>query len=238
MSAIHPATHLPRAQNIIGGIGSATTITYFLSPLFVVYRLIRYGEGADETPFLIYVFTILNCEFWALYGVIEKTWPVYVTNFTGLTLNLTYLVIFILFQKRISTFKRGLLSLSVISGLILSFLFFYFFIPSQTIIGTLAAVADMCMGFSPFQYVNQMYKEKNNDYIPLSITVFLWLNNVVWTTFGFVKEIDCFIILPNFLGLLFNTVQIFMWAQFYDPKKNKLWKGEEDEQLALKGNVF
>ena len=45
------------AEDIIGGIGSATTITYFLSPIFVVYTLIRYGKGGDETPFLIYVFT-------------------------------------------------------------------------------------------------------------------------------------------------------------------------------------
>ena len=45
------------AEDIIGGIGSATTITYFLSPIFVVYTLIRYGKGEDETPFLIYVFT-------------------------------------------------------------------------------------------------------------------------------------------------------------------------------------
>ena len=44
------------AEDIIGGIGSATTITYFLSPIFVVYTLIRYGKGGDETPFLIYVF--------------------------------------------------------------------------------------------------------------------------------------------------------------------------------------
>ena len=97
------------AEDIIGGIGSATTITYFLSPIFVVYTLIQYGKGADETPFLIYVFTIMNCEFWALYGVIDKTWPVYVTNFTGFALNLTYLIIFILWQNKISKFNQILL---------------------------------------------------------------------------------------------------------------------------------
>ena len=117
----------------------------------------------------------------------------------------------------------------------LCFLFFYFCIPSKTIIGTLSAVMDMCLCFSPFQYVNDLYKEKNNDYIPLSITIFLWLINLVWTTFGFVKELDCFIILPNFLGLLLNTIQIFMWCQFYDTKKNKLW-GSEEEKKVLKGN--
>ena len=92
----------------------------------------------------------------------------------------------------------------------------------------------MCMCFSPFQYVNEMYKARNNDYIPLSITIFLWLNNLVWTAFGFLKELDCFIILPNFLGLLFNTIQIFMWYQFYDPKKNKLWGNNEEEKKGLK----
>lgn len=225
------------AEDIIGGIGSATTITYFLSPIFVVYTLIRYGKEADETPFLIYVFTIMNCEFWALYGVIDKTWPVYVTNFTGFTLNLTYLIIFILWQNKISKFNRIAIVITLVGGLVLCFLFFYFCIPSKTIIGTLSAVMDMCMCISPFQYVNDMYKEKNNDYIPLSITVFLWLNNLVWTTFGFVKELDCFIILPNFLGLLFNTIQIFMWFQFYDPKKNKLWgNSSEEEKKMLKDN--
>ena len=223
------------AEDIIGGIGSATTITYFLSPIFVVYTLIRYGKGEDETPFLIYVFTIMNCEFWALYGVIDKTWPVYVTNFTGFALNLTYLIIFILWQNKISKFNQIAIVSTLVGGLVLCFLFFYFCIPSKTIIGALSAVMDMCMCFSPFQYVNDMYKEKNNDYIPLSITIFLWLNNLVWTTFGFVKELDCFIILPNFLGLLFNTIQIFMWFQFYDTKKNKLW-GSEEEKKVLKGN--
>lgn len=222
------------AEDIIGGIGSATTITYFLSPIFVVYTLIRYGKGGDETPFLIYVFTIMNCEFWAIYGVIDKTWPVYVTNFTGFALNLSYLIIFVLWQKKLPKFNRISIVIALVSGLALCFLFFYLFIPSKTIIGTLSAVMDMCMCFSPFQYVNEMYKARNNDYIPLSITIFLWLNNLVWTTFGFLKELDCFIILPNFLGLLFNTIQIFMWYQFYDPKKNKLWGNNEEEKKGLK----
>lgn len=225
---------LSMAENIIGGIGSATTITYFLSPLFVVYTLIRYGEGADETPFLIYVFTIMNCEFWALYGMIDKTWPVEVTNFAGLTLNLSYLIIFIMYQKRITKVMRITIAVSLIAALTLCFLFFYFIVPNKTIIGTLSAVMDMCMGFSPFQYVNEMYKTKNNAYIPFSITLFLWLNNVVWTTFGFIKELDCFIILPNFLGLLFNTIQLFMWIQFYDPKRNRLWGKGEEEPKKLK----
>lgn len=113
------------AEDIIGGIGSATTITYFLSPIFVVYTLIRYGKEADETPFLIYVFTIMNCEFWALYGVIDKTWPVYVTNFTGFALNLTYLIIFILWQNKISKFNRIAIVITLAGGLVLCFLFLH-----------------------------------------------------------------------------------------------------------------
>lgn len=113
------------AEDIIGGIGSATTITYFLSPIFVVCTLIRYGKGGDETPFLIYVFTIMNCEFWALYGVIDKTWPVYVTNFTGFALNLTYLIIFILWQNKISKFNQIAIVSTLVGGLVLCFLFLH-----------------------------------------------------------------------------------------------------------------
>ena len=208
------------AENIIGGIGSATTITYFLSPSFVIYRLIRYGEAAEEMPFLIYVFTILNCEFWALYGVIEKSWPLYLTIFTGFTLNVTYLLIYIFFQKNTEKGQKIRTAVILVLSLIITFLFFYFFLPSYTILGTVAAISDMCMCFSPFQYVNQMYQEKNNIYMPLSITLFMGFNNIAWTLFGFVKELDCFIILPNFLGLLFNFLQVFMWIQFYNPKTN------------------
>ena len=104
----------------------------------------------------------MNCEFWALYGVIDKTWPVYVTYFTGFALNLTYLIIFILWQNKISKFNQIAIVRTLVGGLVLCFLFFYFCIPSKTIIGALSAVMDMCMCFSPFQYVNDMYKEKNN----------------------------------------------------------------------------
>lgn len=210
---------------IIGGIGTATTIGYFLSPIYEIAYMIKDGGDTTKNPYLIYIFTILNCLFWTLYGFIDKTWPLYVTEGTGLLLNYIYLLIFIAYLNTPMA-QRGIL-MAIVSGIIIFLsVMFYFVIPSKEINGTLAAISDIFMGLSPFQYVPLIFKYKDNSYIPLSVTCFLAANNLVWSLFGFLKDVDYVLIIPNFLGLLFNLLQISIWVQFYDLKENNLNKEE------------
>lgn len=222
---------------IIGGIGTATTICYFFSPIYEIAYMIKDGGDTTKNPYLIYIFTILNCLFWTLYGFIDKTWPLYVTEGTGLILNYIYLMIFIAYLNS-TKLQRGILMSVVTGAIIFLSVTFYFVIPSKEINGTLAALSDIFMGLSPFQYVPLIFKIKDNSYIPLSVTCFLAANNLVWSIFGFLKDVDYVLIIPNFLGLLFNLLQISIWVQFYDFKENNCNKDEEKLLLNKDTRAF
>lgn len=214
------------SENFIGSIAMIFCIIYFISPIYEISKLIKKQIKTNVMPYLIYFCTILNTETSVLYGILVKSWPFYICNGVGCILNIIYLIIFILCCKH-TIIKKEYLILMLLTLVFGSFFCFLFLIKNLNVCGTISSFLNTFMIFAPFQKVSDSFKFKDNKFIPISITLFLFLSCLFFMIYGLMKDLDLFITVPNILGVLFCCSQIFIW--FYFEFKNK-----ENENFEFK----
>jgi len=214
-------------ENFIGSIAMIFCIIYFLSPIYEIRKLINKQISPKQMPYLIYLCTILNTETSVLYGILVKSWPFYICNGIGCLLNIIYLVIFILNCKR-TPMKKEYLILMLMTIVFGSFFGFLFLIKNLNVCGTISSFLNTFMIFAPFQKVSDSFKFKDNKFVPISITLFLFLSCLFFMVYGLMKDLDLFITVPNVLGTFFCLSQIFIW--FYFEVKNKNSFNENNNQ--------
>jgi uncharacterized protein with PQ loop repeat len=193
-------------------------IIYFISPIYEISKLIKKQIKTNVMPYLIYFCTILNTETSVLYGILVKSWPFYICNGVGCVLNIIYLIIFILNCKK-TPIKKEYLILMLLTLVFGSFFGFLFLVKNLNVCGTISSFLNTFMIFAPFQKVSDSFKYKDNKFIPVSITLFLFLSCLFFMIYGLMKDLDLYITVPNILGVLFCCSQIFIW--FYFEIKNK-----------------
>ncbi len=205
-------------ENFIGSIAMIFCIIYFISPIYEISKLIKKQIKTNVMPYLIYFCTILNTETSVLYGILVKSWPFYICNGVGCVLNIIYLIIFILNCKK-TPIKKEYLILMLLTLVFGSFFGFLFLVKNLNVCGTISSFLNTFMIFAPFQKVSDSFKYKDNKFIPVSITLFLFLSCLFFMIYGLMKDLDLYITVPNILGVLFCFSQIFIW--FYFEIKNK-----------------
>ena len=206
------------SENFIGSIAMIFCIIYFISPIYEISKLIKKQIKTNAMPYLIYFCTILNTETSVLYGILVKSWPFYICNGVGCVLNIIYLIIFILNCKK-TPIKKEYLILMLLTLVFGSFFGFLFLVKNLNVCGTISSFLNTFMIFAPFQKVSDSFKYKDNKFIPVSITLFLFLSCLFFMIYGLMKDLDLYITVPNILGVLFCCSQIFIW--FYFEIKNK-----------------
>ena len=205
-------------ENFIGSIAMIFCIIYFISPIYEISKLIKKQIKTNVMPYLIYFCTILNTETSVLYGILVKSWPFYICNGVGCVLNIIYLIIFILNCNK-TPIKKEYLILMLLTLVFGSFFGFLFLVKNLNVCGTISSFLNTFMIFAPFQKVSDSFKYKDNKFIPVSITLFLFLSCLFFMIYGLMKDLDLYITVPNILGVLFCCSQIFIW--FYFEIKNK-----------------
>jgi len=205
-------------ENFIGSIAMIFCIIYFISPIYEISKLIKKQIKTNAMPYLIYFCTILNTETSVLYGILVKSWPFYICNGVGCVLNIIYLIIFILNCKK-TPIKKEYLILMLLTLVFGSFFGFLFLVKNLNVCGTISSFLNTFMIFAPFHKVSDSFKYKDNKFIPVSITLFLFLSCLFFMIYGLMKDLDLYITVPNILGVLFCCSQIFIW--FYFEIKNK-----------------
>jgi solute carrier family 50 protein (sugar transporter) len=200
--------------DLLGLFGNLFAIVFFLIPIWMIINLIK-TKKIETIPWLLFIFTILNCEFWLIYGLKLKAWPVYVCNGFGITTNFFYLITFYLFLNKSILIKVIYIVISF-SSFILIFAVFYYFITNIQLIGAIACTVNILMFATPLQKIREVYEKKDNSFIPIHVSFSLVVNCFIWILYGCFKEMDYFIIIPNFLGLLLSCFQIYLWFLFRD----------------------
>jgi uncharacterized protein with PQ loop repeat len=200
--------------DLLGIFGNIFAIVFFIIPIWMIINMIK-TKKVDTIPWMLFIFTILNCELWLIYGLKLKAWPVYVCNGVGIVTNFFYLISFYVFIDK-TTLVKIIYSIITISSFVLIFSVFYFFITNTQLIGSLACIVNILMFATPLQKISEVYQKKDNSFIPIHVSFSLVINCCIWVLYGIFKEMDYFIIIPNFLGLVLSCFQIYLWFLFKD----------------------
>ena len=196
----------------LGIIGNILSIIFFLSPILIMVNLIKTGE-TKTVPSLLFMFTLLNCELWFIYGVQEDSWEIYICNFLGLLLNTIYLNLFCVYLKNM---KTKILYI-VLEYTIITVILFYFMyiVKSKSVTGLLAMIFNIFMYLSPMQKTYEVFKFKTNIYIPLSTILSLIACSALWMTVGILMN-NINIIIPNVIGQVIGLFQMILYFYFRD----------------------
>lgn len=84
----------------------------------------------------------------------------------------------------------------------------------KLIIGTLCAVFAVGMYVSPLTVMKMVIQTRSVKYMPFLLSLFNFINGLVWFGYAFFGGIDIFIAIPNGLGALSGIAQLALYA-FY-----------------------
>jgi solute carrier family 50 protein (sugar transporter) len=208
--------------DILGLFGNAFAIVFFIIPSLIIKDLIK-TKNTSTIPWLMFLFTILNCEFWMIYGLKIKAWPVYFCNGIGIITNVFYLIIFFLYLESRKIYDRFFMILLLLISISTIFVVFYNFIENKNILGGIACAMNICMFASPLQNIREVYVKEDNSFIPIYASLCLVLNCIIWVSYGCFKGMDYFIIIPNAIGLVLSVFQVYLWIKFRKDIKDKIY---------------
>ncbi|MQL89892.1 hypothetical protein Taro_022481, partial [Colocasia esculenta] len=207
--------------------GNVIALGLFLSPVptFVTICKKKAVEQFSPVPYLA---TLLNCMLWVVYGlpwVHPHSVLVLTINGTGLVIELTYVMLFIVYSqggKRL----RVVVMLAVEVLFVVAVAAFVLTLAHtherrSLIVGSLCVVFGTMMYVAPLSVMKLVITTKSVEYMPLFLSLASFFNGVCWTIYALIR-FDLYITIPNGLGVLFATAQLVLYAVFYKSTKRQL----------------
>ncbi len=223
-------------MNIFGWVGTSLALFFFISPITLMYNLIKGKIDLKIIPWVLLIANTSNCVLWVAYGLPqgEEKLQVWVCNSIGAVLNLIYMCIYYVYlmDKRVFESIGVVFILVATSGGI--FYIFYEFI-DYNINGKIALGFNILMYAAPSQKILEMFKTGNYNIIPIHITIIGIFNASSWLIYGILNNMDWNIIIPNSLGDLFGLVTLISWIYYF--RKAKLEGKDFSEALKPKEDV-
>ncbi|EES06724.1 bidirectional sugar transporter SWEET4 [Sorghum bicolor] len=207
-------------RTAIGVIGNGTALVLFLSPVptFVGIWKKRAVEQYSPIP---YVATLLNCMMWVVYGlpvVHPHSMLVVTINGTGMLIQLSYVVLFILCstgavrRKVVLLFAAEVAFVVALAALVLSLAHTHE--RRSMVVGIVSVFFGTGMYAAPLSVMKMVIETKSVEYMPLFLSLASLANSICWTAYALIR-FDVYITIPNGLGVLFALGQLVLYAMFY-----------------------
>ncbi|KAJ6810358.1 bidirectional sugar transporter SWEET16-like isoform X1 [Iris pallida] len=213
---------------LVGILGNVISILVFASPISTFWRVMK-KKSTEKYTWLPYVTTLLTTSMWTYYGLLKTDGLLLVTvNGAGTVLQAIYVMLFLLFSNkdtRLSMMKVvALLNVGLYGAVVFVT---YFALRGQTrllVIGSMGAALTVGMYAAPLAAMKLVVQLKSVEYMPFSLSFFLFLNAGVWSAYSSLVK-DFFIGVPNGIGFLLGTAQLVLYAMYRGKKQAK----EEDD---------
>uniref|UniRef100_A0A803R6N2 Bidirectional sugar transporter SWEET n=1 Tax=Cannabis sativa TaxID=3483 RepID=A0A803R6N2_CANSA len=207
-------------RTIVGILGNIISFILFLSPMPTFIQIWK-RKSVEQYSAVPYLATLINCLVWTLYGLpfIHPGSILVVTiNGSGLVIECTYLIIFLIFsdkKKRIKVVLVVLAELVFISILtLLTLTLTHSHKKRSTIVGTICILFNIMMYAAPLAVMKLVITTKSVEFMPFFLSFASLLNGITWTTYALIK-FDPFITIPNGLGTFFGVAQLILYATYY-----------------------
>lgn len=175
---------------------------------------------------------------WTLYGlpmVHPHSTLVVTINGSGIAIELTYIILFLIYsdkKKRIKVLLVVLVELIFIAVLaVLVFTISHTHKDRSMIVGIICILFNVMMYASPLSVMRLVITTKSVEFMPFFLSLASLANGVCWTAYALIR-FDPFIVAPNGVGSLFGIAQLILYATFYKSTKRQMAerksKGEVD----------
>ncbi|KAK9735478.1 hypothetical protein RND81_04G208100 [Saponaria officinalis] len=210
---------------IVGLIGNVISLLVFASPIGTFKRILVKKSTANykSSP---YISTLLSTSLWTFYGLLKPGGTLIVTiNGVGAILQLIYIILFIVFAPKDKKIK-SIIALAMLNigfaGVVIAVTLLAIHGSLRiTVVGVVCAVLTIGMYASPLTAIRTVIKMRSVEYMPLFLSLFMFLNAGVWSAYSFLVK-DFFMGIPNGVGFVLGLGQLILYAIYKNkPKPTK-----------------
>ncbi|XP_020271305.1 bidirectional sugar transporter SWEET4-like [Asparagus officinalis] len=215
-------------RSAVGVLGNIISFGLFLAPLPTFVDILKKKSVEKYSP-VPYLATFMNCLLWCLYGlpiVHPDSLLVITINGSGLVLQGTYILIFLIFandakqrSKIVGILLAELAFIAVVAGLVLSLTHTHE--KRSMIVGILCIIFGVCMYASPLAVLKVVVSTKSVEYLPFMPSFTSFINGVCWTSYALIK-FDLYMVIPNGLGTFLGVIQLLIYGIYFKSTKQEL----------------
>ncbi|XP_062215643.1 bidirectional sugar transporter SWEET16-like [Phragmites australis] len=224
----------------VGILGNVISILVFASPIGTFRRIVR-NKGTEDFRWLPYVTTLLSTSLWTFYGLLKPGGLLVVTvNGAGAALEAVYVTLYLAYAPRETKAKMAKLVLAVNVGFLAAVVVVVLVSLHGGVrlfaVGLLCAALTIGMYAAPLGAMRTVVKTRSVEYMPFSLSFFLFLNGGVWSVYSVLVK-DYFIGIPNAIGCVLGAAQLVLYMAYWKSTKPAARKddeaGSEEEEEGL-----
>ncbi|CAG5012397.1 unnamed protein product [Parnassius apollo] len=200
-------------KELVANAAVVTTILQFLSGILVCKQYVANRTTAEASPFP-FIAGVLSAGIWLLYGFTKHNDKIVMVNTIGVTLMISYTVVFYIY-----TFKKSMV-LRQITFTIILFLFIFGYVSVEednevllSRLGLLACSLTLITVAAPMSKLLYVLKVKCTECLPFPMILMSFFVSAFWCLYGLIDE-DIFITIPNSIGAILAVVQLSLFAIF------------------------
>ncbi|PAN49742.1 hypothetical protein PAHAL_9G472300 [Panicum hallii] len=173
---------------VVGIIGNVISILVFASPIATFRRIVR-NASTEDFRWLPYVTTLLSTSLWTFYGLLKPGGLLVVTvNGAGAALEAAYVTLYLIYAPRETKAKMLKLVLAVNVGFLAAVVVVTLAALHGGVrllaVGVLCAALTIGMYAAPLGAMRTVVKTRSVEYMPFSLSFFLFLNGGVWSVYS------------------------------------------------------
>lgn len=199
---------------LCGRLAAPASLLVSAAPLPTINK-IKSTNDVGDLPLLPYSSMACNCILWACYGALRHTPSIWMPNGLSFLLALYYIHSFLdSADKSSDHVDRSFgLQIGAVGGIVGAAGLAFHYGCSETV-GSAAVLLCMILFASPLSVIQTVVETKSAESIPLPFTIASLLACFCWSVTGFVELHDMNVVLPNFMGLLFASLQLALKCHY------------------------
>ncbi|CAB9510419.1 Bidirectional sugar transporter [Seminavis robusta] len=206
---------LPKFMAVCECLAPLSSVLVFLAPIPTILQVYRNGTVGD-LPLLPYTAMLNNAFLWFIYGFLNDEPKIWTSNAVGFFIGCFYFLEFIRFAPKRSRTLPGSITqhFHFCFALVLGTLLLALIDTSGAVIGHLAVLFCVAMFASPLAALPTVMETKSAKAIPMTYTVAVLANSILWTIVGILDMHDINIYVPTTLGLGLSALQIGLKVKY------------------------
>ncbi|KAK1581962.1 hypothetical protein Q3G72_010608 [Acer saccharum] len=167
----------------------------------------------------------MSTSLWTLYGLLKPGgFLVMTVNGAGVVSQFTYITLFLIYAPREKKIKTAKLAVILDVGFLgtvfaITLLAMHKLSLRLTFVGIISAGLTIGVYASPLLVIRTVIQTKSVEYMPFSLSFFMFLNAGVWSIYAVLVK-DIYIGVPNSIGFVFGSAQLILYAMYKNKSKS------------------
>ncbi len=203
--------------DVFGWTASILSVILYASPFPKYLKLCKKKIRFNDTPNLKVLGNYIIGINWFIYAYLIKNIHIFVSYLAACFFSIIFVATFILFLAKVKLFKALIFTVILLLYTIVTYLLLAILIKNTNVIGYICITFTLFTFVYPITLIKNVIKFRNYKFIPIQLCVINLIVTTCWIIYGFMI-INFHVIIPNFIGMIFTLILMFIWNIF---KKRK-----------------